>query len=268
VSLLTDIWFVRTFALPFLDIAILAIIVYRGYLILVQTRAMQLVRGGLLLVIFFLAAYILQLKTILWILNFLAPGLVIGIVIIFQPELRKIFTRIGQGKWFRFSEAGRSLELDSVMNAVTMLAEIRRGAIIVIGRSVGLKNIIDTGTVIDAELSSSLIVTIFGYDTPLHDGAIVIDKTRIVAAGCFLPLSEQSDFLRSFGTRHQAALGLAEESDAVIIVVSEENGAKSLAYDSKFFYDLTEKDMLAMLQDLFLVREKATEKDEVLELEE
>ena len=113
-----------------------------------------------------------------------------------------------------------------------------------------LKDIAETGTRINAELSSSLLVTIFGHDTPLHDGAAIIQGGRIVAAGCFLPLSEQQDIRKTFGTRHRAALGLAEETDAVILIVSEETGSISLAYDSKLYYDLTPAEITRQLEEM------------------
>jgi len=120
----------------------------------------------------------------------------------------------------------------------------------VFARNVGLKNIVDTGTRLDCLLSSSLIVTVFGHDTPLHDGALVVQDGRVAAAGCFLPLSEQQDIRKSFGTRHRAALGLSEEADAVILVVSEETGALSLAYESKLYYGLSPEQVRRRLGEL------------------
>ena len=128
---------------------------------------------------------------------------------------------------------------------------------------------IETGTTLDAEVSSPLILTIFGHDTPLHDGAVIIEGNRAVAAGCFLPLSEQLDIRRSFGTRHRAALGLAEETDAVVLVVSEETGALSLAYDARLYYDLTVEEMKRKLRDLIHVPEPEPEvEQEVAPVEE
>ena len=123
-------------------------------------------------------------------------------------------------------------------------------------RKVGLKNVIETGTRLNADLSSSLILSAFGYDTPLHDGAMFIQSGKIVAAGCFLPLSEQADIRRSFGTRHRAALGLTEVSDAIVIVVSEETGAISLAFDGKLFYDLSLEEVRRNVKRLLNVREE------------
>ncbi len=228
-----------TFVRPALDILILSFLVYKTWQILVRTQAVQLVKGAVFMAVVYAASFFLRLDTLTWILNILAPGLVIALAIVFQPELRKIFMRIGQGSFFRAGRRPRSTQLDSVLSAAEVLASRRRGALIVFSRSVGLKNIIDTGTRLGAEISSSLILTIFGHDTPLHDGALVLAEGRIVAAGCFLPLSEQQDIRKSFGTRHRAALGLSEESDAVVLVVSEETGALSLAYDAKLHYNLT-----------------------------
>ena len=126
----------------------------------------------------------------------------------------------------------------------------RRGALIVFPRTVGIKNIIDSGTRLNAELSTSLILSIFGHDTPLHDGAVIIQGGKIIAASCFLPLSEQADIRRSFGTRHRAALGLAEESDALVVIVSEETGAISLAYNANLYYDLSLEEMKRNLKQI------------------
>jgi diadenylate cyclase len=137
-----------------------------------------------------------------------------------------------------------------VLNAIEILAGKKRGALIVFSRSVGLKNIIDTGTRLDCEISSGIILTVFEFDTALHDGAMVLQDGRIVAAGCFLPLSEQQDIRKSFGTRHRAALGITEEADAVVIVVSEETGAVSIAYDAKLYYNLPIKIVQRRLTEL------------------
>lgn len=247
---LVDSWFMRDVFRPVLDVALLTFFLYKGYTILVQTRAMQLIRGALTIGIIYALAYFLKLGTLLWILNMLAPGLVIGVAIVFQPELRKIFTRIGQGHLFHLQGRGRPLPLEAVLSSLEVLAGRRRGALLVFPRKIGLKNIVDTGTRINGEVSSSLIISIFGHDTPLHDGAVVIENGKLVSAGCFLPLSHQSDIRRSFGTRHRAALGLSEESDALIVVASEETGALSLAYDSRLHYDLTISEMRYQLKKL------------------
>jgi diadenylate cyclase len=235
---------------PVLDISILAVLLYMGYRILVKTQAIQLLKGAISLLIIYAIAFILRLNTLLWLLNILAPGLLIGVAIVFQPELRKIFLKIGQSDWLRIGKHSKHSHLDSVLTAAEILSNRRRGMLAVFTRRNGLKDIAETGTRLNAELSSSLLVTIFGHDTPLHDGASIIQGGKIVAAGCFLPLSEQQDIRKTFGTRHRAALGLSEETDAVVLIVSEETGAISLAYDSKLYYDLTSAEITRQLENL------------------
>jgi diadenylate cyclase len=239
-----------TYVRPALDILLLAFLVYKTYEVLVRTQAVQLVKGALILAAFYAAAYFLQLTTVTWVLGIIAPGLVIAIAIVFQPELRKIFMRLGQGAIFRGASRPRVTQIEAVLNAAEALSSMRRGALIVFARNVGLKNIVDTGTRIDGLLSSSLIVTIFGHDTPLHDGALIVQEGRAEAAGCFLPLSEQQDIRKSFGTRHRAALGLSEEADAVVLVVSEETGALSIACESKLYYGLSLEQVRKRLGEL------------------
>lgn len=232
------------------DIAILAFLLYQLYMILAETRAIQLLKGALFLAVIYAVAFFLKLETLLWIMNGLATVIVIIIAIVFQPELRNIFTKIGRGEWFRGGVRAKPEQLDTVINAVEILAARRRGALIVFPRKVGIKNLIDQGTRLNAELSSSLLLTIFGHDTPLHDGAVIISGGRLLSAGCFLPMSEQTDIRRSFGTRHRAALGMAEDTDAVVLVVSEESGAISLAYDANLQYDLSSREVTRILRDI------------------
>ena len=255
-------WFLRDYLVPILDILLLAYLIFKSYQILVQTRAVQLVKGALIMALIYLLAFFLRLNTLLWILNLLVPGLVIGIAIIFQPELRRIFTRIGTSTWLRIRPRVQPYHLDAVLNAAEMLAAKRCGSLIVFTRNIGLNTIIETGTRLNAVLTSSLILTIFTDGSPLHDGAVVISEDKIVAAGCFLPISEQPDIRRSFGTRHRAALGLAEESDAVILVVSEENGAVSLAYDANLLYDLSIPEVAERLKRLIEYQEETLEEGE------
>ncbi len=235
---------------PVLDITVLAFLLYMGYGILVKTQAIQLLKGTISLLIIYAIAFVLKLNTLLWLLNILAPGILIGVAIVFQPELRKIFLKIGQSDWLRIGKRSKHSHLESVLTTADILSNRRRGMLAVFVRRNTLKDIAETGTRLNADLSSSLLVTIFGHDTPLHDGAAIIQGGRIIAAGCFLPLSEQQDIRKTFGTRHRAALGLSEETDAVILVVSEETGAISLAYDSKLYYDLSPAEITRQLEDL------------------
>ncbi|HUX38214.1 MAG TPA: diadenylate cyclase CdaA [Rectinemataceae bacterium] len=245
-----------------LDILLLAFLVYRTWGLLVSTQAIHLLRGAVILVAFWGVAYFLQLSTVSWILTTLAPGLVIALAIVFQPELRKLVLKLGQGRAFGGDQGPDADMIDAVMNAADMLSSARRGALIVFARSVSLKNVAETGTRLDAIVSSSLMVSVFAWDTPLHDGAIVLQEGRVVAAGCFLPLSEQQDIRKSFGTRHRAALGLSEVSDAIVLVVSEETGAISIAGDSRLYYDLGAIQARRMLGELLSVRGEEGEDDD------
>ena len=247
---LNDIPVLGDFILPALDIALLAFLLYKLYEILEETRAVQLLRGAVIVALVYAFAWMFQLSTMLWLLEIIAPGLFIGLAIVVQPELRNIIARLGQRDFFRGKTRQKPFQVEAVLNAAEVLASRRRGALVVFGRKTGLKNIVDTGTKVNADLSSALILTIFGHDGPLHDGAAVVVEGRLAAAGCFLPLSNQPDIRRSFGTRHRAALGLAEETDAVILSVSEETGALSLAYDGNIFYDLEEEDLRRRLHQL------------------
>ncbi|HHU36561.1 MAG TPA: TIGR00159 family protein [Treponema sp.] len=243
---------------PLLDITILAFLLYLAYGILVKTQAIQLLKGTVSLFIVYAIAFILKLNTLLWLLNILAPGLLIGVAIVFQPELRKIFLKIGQSDWLRVGTRAKHSHLDSVLTTAEILSNRRRGMLAVFVRRNGLRDIAETGTRLNADLSSSLLVTIFSHDTPLHDGAVIVQGGRIMAAGCFLPLSEQQDIKKSFGTRHRAALGLSEETDAVVLIVSEETGAISLAYDSRLYYDLTSAEVTRSLEELLDLSSEAS----------
>jgi diadenylate cyclase len=260
---LLNTWAVREVVRPVLDVLVLAYLLYKSWQILVQTRAVQLLKGTVLMALIYAVSFFLQLTTLLWILNVLVPGLVIAIAIIFQPELRKIFTQIGSRAWFRVGtrngiQSGGP-RLDVVMSAVQQLSQRRRGALIVFPRRVGIKNIVQTGTQLNAEVSMNLISTIFFEGTALHDGAMIVEADRIVAAGCFLPLSNREDVESAFGARHRAALGLAEETDALVVVVSEENGAVSLAHDGDISYNISLEQVETGLKSLLGFEHGSTE---------
>jgi diadenylate cyclase len=255
-------WFINRILIPTLDVGILSFIIYKAYTILEESRAIQLLKGALIIVIIYVGALFFKLNTLLWILKIVAPGFMIGLAIVFQPELRTIFTRIGRRDAFNLKSRSRSYHIDYTLSALEVLASRRRGALVVFSRKSDLKSITDTGTRLNADLSSSLIISIFGHDTPLHDGAIMVHEGKIIAAGCFLPLSRQTNLRKSFGTRHRAALGLTEETDAVVLVASEETGAISLVYDSSLYYDLSIPETESELKRLLNIQdENGTEED-------
>lgn len=245
--------FFTTYIRPFLDVVVLAFLIYQVYKILLQNKALPAIKDVVAAAALYALAFILKLDTILWILNRLAGALIIIVVVIFQSEIRNFFIKVGQSRFLQRRHRTIGTEIESVVSAAEILSSMKRGALMVFSRQTGLKNIIDTGTVLNADISSSLIVTIFGKDTALHDGAIIISGKKIVAAGCFLPLSEQKGIRKSFGTRHRAALGAAETTDAVVLIVSEETGAISLAYNSNLYYDLKHDELLSTLNNLVVL---------------
>ena len=236
------------FIRPVLDIGIITFLLYKAYQLITKTNAIQLIRAAVVVVLSYAVAVILQLRTLLWIFSVIAPGLMMAFAIVFQPELRKVFLKLGQAEWFTFGSRAKHSYVDSVLIAAEMLSKQKRGMLAVFMRRTKLDNILSTGTRLNADLSSSLLVTIFGHNTPLHDGACFIQGGKILAAGCFLPVSGPYDIKKTFGTRHRAALGLCEVSDCVVLVVSEETGAYSLAYDSKLHYDLTMDQVTRILE--------------------
>lgn len=228
------------------QVLFLAWVFYRFWTGVVQTKAQQVVRIALIYLLGFAISRLFKLDVLYWVFRTFLIPFWIFVCIVYQAELRRAFTQMWSNrlKLFRLGEQTTTSEqLDSVLNACEVLSDKKRGALIVFPRRLAIKNIIDSGTRMDAEITSALIQTVFDHDTPLHDGAMVIEGGRIVAAGCYLPLSDQTDIRKSFGTRHRAALGLAEESDAVVIVVSEETQAISVAYDANLYYDL-DKDII------------------------
>jgi diadenylate cyclase len=244
-------WLFKNWIIPIVDVAILSWLIYRTYRILFQTKSIALLRGMAYILVIYALSVLLRLETLNWILNLLAPGLFIGLAILFQPEFRKIFTQFGQGGLFATTTTTKIPEIDAIISTVEYLSGRHFGAIIVFARRVGLKDYYGKqGTQLHAELSSNLLTTIFFKDSPLHDGAVIIEGDKITAAGVLLPLTEQPDIQKQFGTRHRAALGMAEETDAVVLVVSEESGAVSLAYNGALYYGLSLKEVRQRLTKL------------------
>lgn len=250
---------------PILDLGILTFILYKAYELIIKTNGIQIIKAAVIVALAYAGALLLNLDTMVWILNVMAPGLVIAFAIVFQPEMRKLFLKMGQTQWFAFGNRSKHTYVDSVLIAAEMLSKQRRGMLVVFMRHTKMDDIINTGTKLNADLSSSLLVTIFGMDTPLHDGACFVMGGKLIAAGCFLPLSEQYDIKKTFGTRHRAALGLSEVSDAVVLVVSEETGAVSLAYDSKLHYDLTITELTKILENLLEITPDAYQMEDTID---
>lgn len=215
------------------DILLVSVILYRVFLLLRGTRAVQMLLGLLLLAGVSLAAHRFELFTLSWILENFWSAWVLVLIILFQPELRRALTQLGHSRLFR-GVLGAGLEewshvVEDVVKAAESLAAKRIGALMVIERTAGLRHYAELGVALDAVISADLLNSLFLPYSPLHDGAVFIQGNRVVAAGCFLPLSRNVDLGRKLGTRHRAALGITEETDAVAVVVSEETGRISLA---------------------------------------
>jgi len=215
-----------------LEILILSFIIYRFLLFMRGRRALQVLIGLLIIIFSGLVSQILHLQTISWLLKNLFVVWVIFLIIVFQPEIRRGLARIGTPFLFWGEE---EVVIDEVIKAVNFLSRNKHGALIVIQQEVGLKDYIETGVVMDAKVSSELLTSIFTPHTPLHDGAVIIEENRIVVANCILPLKEEDLTIRHMGprqhmgSRHRAALTLSKETDAAVLVISEETGRISLA---------------------------------------
>ncbi len=227
--------FLRFTIIDILDILAVYIVFYQLYLIMKGTRASQMFAG---LILIFISSFVVQLlgmEGMTWLIQSVTTVWVIAFVIIFQPELRRLLVQLGQTRLVRaiVKESGTST-LDEIVKSAEVLAQKRYGGLIVIKGETGIRGIVETGVPIRAEVTSDLIVSIFFPRTPLHDGAVIIRGDIVEAAKCILPLSDSLNIDPSMGTRHRAALGITEETDATVIVVSEETGKISLARDGKF----------------------------------
>ncbi|GIW39710.1 MAG: membrane protein [Candidatus Binatia bacterium] len=232
------------------DIGIIAFLIYRIILLVRGTRAAQMLLGLAVVFLAYLGAQSLQLYTLNWILDNFLSSILLVIVVIFQNDIRRALAQVGS-RWFPGRE--RRLEtqdVEEVTRAAAGLASKKIGALIVVEREVGLNEYIEIGTRLDACVSRELINSIFLPGSPIHDGALVIQKGRITAAGCILPLTTNPHVSRTLGTRHRAAIGLTEETDAVAIVVSEEDGKISLVCEGKITRDLDPGTLRSTLQQL------------------
>lgn len=242
-----------------IDIAIVAYLIYKVLQLAVQTRAEQLLKGITIVLILYAVASWLNMVALSFIMNTLLQVGILAVVVLFQPEIRRALEQIGRSKvgsglhlfdrvnLIEIENAKIGHAVDQVCRAVTELSLSKTGALIVFERKTKLGEVISTGTIIDATVTVEMIGTIFFPKTPLHDGAMIIKKDRICAAGCFLPLSQNFEISRELGTRHRAALGLSEVSDAVIVVVSEETGKISMVEDGQMLRGLSAEEIKTRL---------------------
>ncbi len=246
---LFQVGFLKVTLIDVLDVLLIAFILYRLYQFLRGTRALQMAVGLLIILLMSALVNLFNLNGMVWIFNNLQTIWLIAFVIVFQPELRRLLLNIGQIPLIRKFVLVRSgLAIDEIIKASSELSNRGFGAIIVLARNSGLRRVIETGQPIQAEISSPLIVSLFNPLSPLHDGALIIQNELIEAAKCILPLSESTKLEPWLGTRHRAAVGLAEESDAVIIIVSEETRKISVAMDGQLHRNLDEKKLYEMIE--------------------
>lgn len=240
-------WITQEWWISAIDILLVAIIIYELFMVIQRTRAQQLLQG----VIVVLVVWFFTQRTPLYTFNWLVSSIItpvggLALILLFLPEIRLWLEQLGKGEILhRRPTEARSMTVpalvEELVEAVHTLSVRKIGTLIVLERRTGLNDIVSTGRELGARVSAELLSTIFFPNTPLHDGAVVLRGGEVAAAGCLLPLTERRDISPTIGTRHRAAMGLSEKTDAVVVVVSEETGTISLAYDGNLFSDLTEE---------------------------
>ncbi|MCL6457592.1 MAG: diadenylate cyclase CdaA [Gorillibacterium sp.] len=246
------------------DILIVSYIVYQLLILLRGTRAIQLMKGIIIVVAIWAFSIWFDLNTLQWLMNQMFNIGVIALIIIFQPELRRALEQLGRGRMFSRTNAEEdqmvSQRIGQLLKAVNYLCNRKIGALIVFERETGLNEYIESGIHIGAELSSEILINIFIPNTPLHDGAIIIRQNEIVAAACYLPLSENPFISKELGTRHRAGIGLSEMSDGISVIVSEETGTVSLAINGLVVRDIKEESLISKLYEELRPKRKTIER--------
>ena len=235
-----------------LDIGIIAFVLYRLIHMIRGTRAMQMIIGLVVILLAYVSSQMFGLYTLNWVLDNFLGSIILVIIVIFQSDIRRALTQFGTAPLFGGADRiERGQVLEEITKAVVSLATRRIGGLIVLEREVGLNEYIEVGTRLDARVTRELLESVFIPHSPMHDGALVIQKGRVAAARCFLPLSVDPNLSQAFGTRHRAAVGLTEETDAVAVVISEERGKISLVVEGKVNEDLEGPQLRSSLQRLF-----------------
>jgi diadenylate cyclase len=254
----------RGYIKEIIDILIVSYVIYKLILLLRGTRAMQLLQGIVVVVVTWALSLWFELNTLKWMMNQIFTFGVLALVIIFQPELRRALEQLGRGKLFTRTTAEEDQALHKrigeLMRTVQYLAPRRIGALIVFERETGLNDYIESGIAIGGQISSELLINIFIPNTPLHDGAVILRSNQVMAAGCYLPLSENPFISKELGTRHRAAIGMSEVSDAISVTVSEETGQISLAINGLIVRDIKEESLISKLYEELKSASKAKAK--------
>lgn len=231
-----------------IDIALVAYILYRFLLLVRGTRGAQMTVGMVVLLGFYYATRFYRLTTVQWLLNNLLTYVVFGIIVLYQSEIRRGLAGLGMTSFFGRHKSNKKSGFEEIILAATTLASKKIGALVVVERDIGLRNYAESGIALDAVLTYDLLVTIFSPNTPLHDGAVIVQHNRIIAAGCFLPLTLDPHLSKELGTRHRAAIGITEETDAVAVIVSEETGIISAAIGGNISRNLDGTGLRTILQ--------------------
>jgi diadenylate cyclase len=238
-----------------LDILIIAIFIYYLLKLLRGTRAVQMLVAIALLILFYRGARWARLEMVEWLLTTLLPYVAIALIVLFQPEIRRALSRVGRSlSLMRFTAHNPKAIYDDIVMAAEYFSQNRIGALMVVERQAGLRTYIESGVPLDARLSYDLLLSIFRPGSPLHDGAVIIEGTRVAAAGCFLPLSVNPLISKQLGTRHRAAIGITEDSDAIVVLVSEETGSISVAAGGSIDSNLTGDELTDRLSEMVLRR--------------
>lgn len=223
-----------------LDIAIVSLLIYELLKLLRRTHAVQILIGGGLIVLLWYAAQFTPLPTLNWLIGDMFGYAVFAVIVLFQGDIRRALARLGRAPFFRYANRLAPIDetIEQVVAALRTLAEKKTGAILAIERASGLRHYVESGIPLDARVSHDLLVSVFQPGSPMHDGAVIIQQDRIAAASCFFPASIDTPLARNLGTRHRAAVGLSDETDAIVLVVSEETGLVSLVVDGQLEPDL------------------------------
>jgi len=243
-----------------LDVLLVAYIVYRILLLLKGTRAQQMLVGLIVIITVFFITDFLKLNTLNWFLSGIIGSIVLVVIVLFQDEIRRGLVQVGKKSILLNQETiNKTVAIEEIIKAAGEMASKKTGALIILEQRNNLDNNIEIGTIIDSDIKSELLQSIFQQNSPLHDGAVVVRNVRIFAAGCILPISTTPDVIKKIGTRHRAALGISEITDAVAIVVSEETGSISFVTGGEIHYNLTSS---GLRQFLIVTLELAENKDE------
>lgn len=234
-----------------IDVGIVSFIIYKMILLVRGTRAVQLLKGIFVLVAVWAISTWFNLYTLKWLMNQMFTFGIVTVLIIFQPELRRVLEQLGRGKLFaRSYSLDRDVvndQIDGVIKAIRFMASRKIGALIVFERGTGLNELIESGIQMESKITSELLINIFTPNTPLHDGAVILRGNQIMAAGCYLPLSENPFISKELGTRHRAAIGVSEVTDAISVTVSEETGQVSLSLGGMIVRDINEESLISKL---------------------